>query len=60
MQEIAEYYDYNVTVTIDSQYGKDQLPMVATIEEDINVALLQDGQDVVLLKTKNVKVGILL
>ena len=29
MQEIAEYYDYNVTVTIDSQYGKDQLPMVA-------------------------------
>ncbi|HPX77485.1 MAG TPA: S24/S26 family peptidase, partial [Methanobacterium sp.] len=57
MQEIAEYYDYNVTVTIDSQYGKDQLPMVATVKGTSMLPTLQDGQDVVLLKSKNVKVG---
>ena len=57
MQEIAEYYDYNVTVIIDSQYGMDQLPMVATVKGTSMLPTLQDGQDVVLLKTEDIKVG---
>lgn len=56
MQEIADYYDYNVTVTIDSQFGTDQLPMVATVKGTSMLPTLQNGQNVVLLKTKDFKV----
>lgn len=57
MKEIAQKYNYNVTVTIDSQFGKDQLPMIATVEGTSMVPTLQDGQNVVLVKTKDFKVG---
>jgi hypothetical protein len=57
MQEIAEVYGYNVTVTIDSQFGTDQLPMVATVNGTSMVPTLQNGQNVVLVKTKDFKVG---
>lgn len=57
MAEIAQRYNYSVTVTIDSQYGTDQLPMIATVKGTSMVPTLQDGQDVVILKTKDFRVG---
>jgi len=57
MQDIAEAYDYNVTVTIDSQFGTDKLPMVATVKGTSMLPTLHEGQEVVLLKTKDIKVG---
>lgn len=57
MENIAQKYNYNATVTIDSQYGTDQLPMIAQVSGTSMLPTLQDGQDLVLLKTKDIKVG---
>lgn len=57
MKEIAGRYNYNVTVTIDSQYGTDQLPMPATVRGTSMLPTLQDGEELILLKTNDFKVG---
>lgn len=57
VKEIGQIYGYNVTVEIDSQFGTDQLPMIATVKGTSMLPTLQDGQNLVLLKTKDFKVG---
>lgn len=57
MKEIARSYNYNITVKIDSQFGTDQLPMPATVEGTSMLPTLQDGQELVVLKTRSFKVG---
>ena len=57
MQAIAKEYNYTATVTIQSQFGKDQLPMPATVNGTSMVPTLQDGQNIILLKTDDYKVG---
>lgn len=55
MKKIAQSYNYNITVKVESQFGTDQLPMTATVKGRSMVPTLQDGQDVVLLKTKDIE-----
>ncbi len=55
MEKIAQSYNYNITVKVESQFGSDQLPMVASVKGTSMVPTLQDGQDVVLVKTEDVK-----
>lgn len=57
MQTIAKNYNYTVDVTITSQFGTDQLPMPAQVSGTSMVPTLQDGQSIVVLKTKDYKVG---
>jgi signal peptidase I len=57
MVSIAQKYNYNITVKIDSPFGTDQLPMPATVKGTSMVPTLQDGQNIVLLKTRDFKVG---
>jgi len=57
MKAIAKKYNYTVEVTINSQFGTDQLPFPATVSGTSMVPTLQDGQDIIVLKTKNIKVG---
>ena len=57
MQAIAKNYNYTVNVTITSQFGTDQLPMPAQVSGTSMVPTLQDGQSIVVLKTKDYKVG---
>lgn len=54
---IAQKYGYNAEVKIESQFGTDQLPMTATVRGTSMVPTLQDGQSLVVLKTKVFKVG---
>lgn len=57
LKSIARKYNYNATVKIDSQFGIDQLPMPAAVKGTSMVPTLQDGQDIVVLKTRDFKVG---
>ena len=57
MQTIAKNYNYTVNVTITSQFGTDQLPMPAQVSGTSMVPTLQDGQSIIVLKTKDYKVG---
>jgi signal peptidase I len=57
MKAIAKRYNYTAEVTIKSQFGTDQLPFPATVSGTSMVPTLQDGQDIIFLKTKNFKVG---
>ncbi|MGZ4857844.1 MAG: S24/S26 family peptidase [Methanobacteriaceae archaeon] len=57
MKAIAKKYNYTAEVTINSQFGTDQLPFPATVSGTSMVPTLQDGQDIIVLKTKNIKVG---
>lgn len=57
MQNIAKSYNYTVQVKIVSQYGENQLPMPATVKGTSMVPTLKDGQQIVVLKTKDIKVG---
>lgn len=57
MENVAHEFNYNATVTIDSQFGQDQLPMIADVKGTSMIPTLQDGQQLVLVKTKDVKVG---
>ena len=57
MQNIATKYNFTVKVTVKSQFGENQLPMPATVRGTSMVPTLQDGQDIVVLKTSDFKVG---
>ncbi|MEL7669819.1 S24/S26 family peptidase [Methanobacterium sp.] len=57
MQSVAKKYNYTVNVTIKSQFGTDQLPMPAQVSGTSMVPTLQDGQSIVVLKTKDFKVN---
>lgn len=57
MQSIASKYNYTVQVKVSSQFGDDQLPMPAIVRGTSMVPTLKDGQEIVVLKTTNFKVG---
>jgi signal peptidase I len=57
MEDIAHKYKYNITVKIDSQYGTDQLPMPATVKGTSMLPTLHEGQELIVLKTSDFKVG---
>jgi signal peptidase I len=57
MQSIASKYNYTVEVKISSQFGADQLPMPATVKGTSMLPTLQDGQNIILVKTSDFKVG---
>jgi signal peptidase I len=57
VKAVAKKYNYNVDVTVISQFGTDQLPMPATVRGDSMYPTLKDGQGIVLLKTNNLKEG---
>ena len=57
VKNIASKYNYNANVKISSQFGTDQLPMPATVNGTSMVPTLQDGQEIIVLKTNNLKVG---
>ncbi|PKL69142.1 MAG: phage repressor protein [Methanobacteriales archaeon HGW-Methanobacteriales-1] len=55
---ISQKYNYTqVTVNIKSQFGENQLPMPAVVSGDSMYPTLNDGQSLMVLKTKNFKVG---
>jgi signal peptidase I len=54
---IAQKYNYTASVTIVSQFGTDQLPMPAQVSGTSMVPTLQDGQSIMVLKTKDFKVN---
>lgn len=56
--DIARSYGYSkVDVTIESQFGVDQLPMPAVVSGDSMYPTLRDGQELIVLKTDDYKVG---
>ncbi|HTX61249.1 MAG TPA: S24/S26 family peptidase [Methanobacterium sp.] len=57
MKNIAEKYNYTVTVKVESQFGTDQLPMPATVKGTSMLPTLHEGQDLIVLKTSDFKVG---
>lgn len=54
---IAQKYNYTATTTIISQFGTDQLPIEAQVSGTSMVPTLQDGQNIMVLKTKNFKIN---
>ncbi|MBI5681116.1 MAG: S24/S26 family peptidase [Methanobacterium sp.] len=53
---IARKYNYTTKVTLESQFGADQLSMPASVSGTSMVPTLQDGQNIMVLKTKDFKV----
>jgi uncharacterized protein (UPF0333 family) len=56
IKAIAKKYDYTANVNIVSQYGTDQLPMSLQVKGTSMVPTLKDGQQIIILKTKDYKV----
>lgn len=56
IKTIAKKYNYTADVTIKSQFGTDQLPMPATVSGTSMVPTLEDGQEIIVLKTDDYKV----
>jgi len=54
---IAKKYNYTADVKIKSQFGSDTLSMLLSVSGTSMVPTLQDGQDIVILKTNNLKVN---
>ena len=57
MTSIAQKYNFTATVTINSQFGTDNLPFAATVSGTSMLPTLKDGQNVIALKTTSFKVG---
>ncbi|MEG3224771.1 MAG: peptidase S24 [Methanobacteriales archaeon Met13] len=57
MVAIAQKYNYTAQVKLTSPFGENQLPMPATVKGMSMVPTLQDGQDIIVLKTTDFKVG---
>ena len=58
ISRIAEKYGFtNINIDLSSQFGKDKLPMIITVDGISMVPTLQDGEKVIIEKTKNFKVG---
>lgn len=57
MVTIAQKYNYTAQVKITSPYGENQLPMPATVKGTSMIPTLKDGQDIIVLKTTDFKVG---
>lgn len=57
IKNIAKSYNYTVNVKIESQFGTDELPMPATVKGTSMLPTLQEGQDLIILKTSDFKVG---
>lgn len=58
VKAISAKYGYtDVEVTIVSQFGVDQLPMPAVVSGDSMYPTLKDGQDLIVLKTDDYRVG---
>lgn len=57
IKTIAKKYNYTADVTIKSQFGTDQLPMPATVSGTSMVPTLEDGQEIIVLKTDDYKVN---
>ena len=57
MKAIARKYNYTAEVTINSQFGTDQLPFPATVSGTSMLPTLKDGQNIIVLKTSDFKVG---
>lgn len=54
---IAKKYNYTTKITIESQFGTDQLSMPASVSGTSMVPTLKDGQNIMVLKTKDLKVN---
>ncbi len=58
IKKIAIKYHYkHVNVHLKSQFGDDQLPMPAVVKGDSMYPTLKDGQQLIVLKTKDFKIG---
>jgi len=57
MTIIAKKYGYTADVTIKSQFGTDKLPMPATVSGSSMVPTLEDGEEIIILKTDDIKVN---
>jgi len=56
--EIAKNYGFkDVEVNINSQFGEDQMPMEVIVDGISMVPTLQNGEHVIIQKTKNPKIG---
>jgi signal peptidase I len=56
--KIAEKYGFtNIDVTINSQFGKDNIPMIVNVQGTSMYPTLKDGEDVIIEKTNDIKVG---
>jgi len=54
---IAGRHFKNVEVNIESQFGKDQIPMLIKVTGTSMLPTIQDGERLILLKTQDVEVG---
>lgn len=55
---IAGRYGFtNVNVDIESQFGKDQIPMMLPVRGTSMLPTIQDGETVIIVKTQDIKVG---
>lgn len=57
LNTVAQKYNYTARVTINSQFGTDNLPFSATVSGTSMLPTLKDGQNVTALKTSSCKVG---
>lgn len=58
VEDICKSYGFNdITVNVDSSFGKNQIPVLFHVQGTSMLPTLQDGQTIILEKTKNISVG---
>lgn len=58
IKNISKSYGYNeIDINFQSQFGKDILPMIATVSGTSMVPTLNNGDQIIVEKTKNISVG---